>query len=413
MKSTIITIGDEILIGDTVDSNSAWIAQNLTSLGIENTKIISISDKKDEIINSLKNVENKNNFVFITGGLGPTKDDITKQTICDFFDTKLILNNDILQDIKHIFKIRGLEVSELNRKQAEVPANCTAIHNPIGTAPAMWFEKENIIYIFMPGVPFEMKAIMEKEILPRIKENFTLPKIEIKNIQTQGIPESHLAAKIDNWENNLSENFSLAYLPSPIGVRLRLTARGKKNENLTSLLDKEIEKLNEIIPDFIYSFEKETLEQVIGKLLTEKQKTISTAESCSGGNIAHLLTLISGSSNYFEGSVVAYSNSIKNRILNVPAEIIEEFGAVSKEVVEKMAEGVKALFKTDYAIATSGIAGPKGGTENKPIGTTWIAIATPEKIISQKFLLGDGRERNIMRSSATALNMLRKILKTM
>ncbi len=410
MQSEIITIGDEILIGQVVDTNSAWIAGQLNLLGINVSQITSISDTKKHIITALNEAQHRSELILITGGLGPTKDDITKNVLCDFFQTELYFDNSVYDDIKKFLKSKALGMNELNRKQAEVLKNCIIMRNPNGTAPGMWFEKNNTVFVSMPGVPYEMKAMMENEILPEIKKRFKTPEIIHKTILTQGTFEAHLAELLDEWEKQLPESLKLAYLPSPGINRLRLSVSGDDEAELKKIINREVEKLHNIIPDYIFGYDEQTLEEIIGELLTQRKKTIATAESCTGGNIASMLTSISGSSNYFTGSVIAYSNEIKERVLKVEPVNIENYGAVSRQVVEEMAAGIQKLYKTDYAVATSGIAGPTGGTDEKPVGTTWIAVSSQNKLISEKFLFGENRLINIQQASITALNMVRKLI---
>jgi len=410
MKAEIITIGDEILIGQIIDTNSAWLAEQVNLIGIEVSQILSISDNEKHILETLSNIKNDTDIVFLTGGLGPTKDDITKETLCKFFDTKLIFNEDVYKDIEQFFKIRNIPIQEENRKQAELPAKCTIIKNNYGTASGMWFEKNAKTFISMPGIPFEMKELVTNGIIPKIKDEFCLPTIIHRTILTHGIPESSMAKLIEKWENNLDKEIKLAYLPSPEHLRLRLSISGKDEEDITEKIDKAEKELKPIIEKAIFGYGKETLQEVIGNLLKEKNATLATAESCTGGNIARLITSIKGSSAYFKGSVIAYSNDIKENILNVANNDIVKHGAVSKEVVEQMAIGVKKLFNTDYAIATSGIAGPDGGTDEKPIGTTWIAVAGPNEISVKKYTFGTRRDINIRRASSKSLDKLRKLI---
>jgi len=407
MIAEIITIGDELLIGQVIDTNSAWIGENLNRIGIKVHQITSISDDREHILKTLKEAETRADIILITGGLGPTKDDITKTTLCEYFDTTLVFNQDAYKNIETIFLQRGYTVTELNRRQAEVPANCTPITNLNGTAPGMWFERNSKIFVSMPGVPFEMKKMMTDQILPKLSEKLSLGFIIHKTILTQGVGESFLAKTIEDWEDALPKNIKLAYLPQPGMVRLRLTAVGQDRSELEQIIEDQVQKLKEIIADFIFGFDDETMESVIGKLLKEHKNTVSTAESCTGGYIAHLITSVPGSSEYFMGSVVAYSNKIKQDELGVKSESLVSHGAVSETVVREMAEGIRKKFKTGFSIATSGIAGPDGGTDEKPVGTTWIAVATPEKTISQKFLFGEHRGRNIRKAALAGLNMLR------
>ncbi len=416
IEAEIITIGDEILIGQVIDTNSAYIATLLNLNGISVKQISSVSDNREHIIKSLDEAQQRADIILMTGGLGPTKDDITKKTLCEYFNTSMRFDEQAYKDIEAIFAAYGKEVTPINRLQAEVPEICITIRNHNGTAPGMWFEYQGKIIVSMPGVPYEMKAMMKNQILPKLKEQYKLPSIVHKTILTQGIGESYLADLIAEWENDLTtDNIKLAYLPSPGMVRLRLSAKGNNAEKLNLLVDQKIEDLKKIISEFIYGYEtfgepSETLEQIIGRLLKEKKQTLSTAESCTGGYIAHLITKVPGASEYYVGSVISYSYGIKETELDVPKEIIETKGAVSQPVVEQMAKAIRGKYKTDYSIAASGIAGPGGSTPDKPVGTVWIAIATSETIISEKFLFGTNRERNIQKTANAALNMLRKEL---
>lgn len=407
MKAEIITIGDELLIGQVIDTNSAWIAEQLNLVGIRVHQITSISDERDHILKTLEDASHRADLVLMTGGLGPTKDDITKHTLCEYFDTELTFHEPSFKNVEKLFKARGYKVTELNRQQAEVPANCTPLSNPNGTAPGMWFEKNNVIYVSMPGVPFEMKPLVTNEVLPRLAEKLNSSYIVHKTVLTHGVGESLLAKIIETWEDELPENVKLAYLPQPGIVRLRITAVGSDKDALRKSLDNQIKKLASIIPDLIFGYNQDTLEGVTGKLLREKNQTLSTAESCTGGYIAHLITSIPGSSDYYRGSTVSYANEVKTKELNVKAIDIEKHGAVSEEVVRQMAAGAREKFDTDYALAVSGVAGPDGGRDEKPVGTTWIALATPESIIAKKYLFGEHRGRNIRKSALAALNMLR------
>ncbi len=411
MIAEIISIGDELLIGQVVNTNASWIAEQLNLAGIEVQQITTISDKREHILKILARSFLRSDIILITGGLGPTKDDITKQTLCEFFNTSLVFNNEAYEQIRELFKARGFNVTELNRQQAELPANCIPLKNKNGTAPGMWFNKDGKIFVSMPGVPFEMKPMITGQVIPKLRKFYKTGFILHKTILTQGIGESFLTEIIADWEKNLPENFSLAYLPQPGIVRLRITAKGNNKEKLKQEINSFSGKLQEIIPDLIFGYEEDTLEEIIGKLLIEKNQTLSTAESCTGGYISHLITSVPGSSNYYTGSVIAYSNKIKENLLEVKNKTLFDNGAVSKQVVTEMALGVQKKFETDYAIATSGIAGPDGGTEKKPVGTTWIAIATPcKKVIAKKYLFGEHRGRNIRKAALTALNMLRKEL---
>ncbi len=411
MEADLITIGDEILIGQIIDTNSAWMALKLNDEGINIREITSISDQPEHIMATLRESASKASIVLVTGGLGPTKDDRTKSALCTFFGTHLIENKEVLDHIIQLLTPRGVAINNLNREQALVPANATVLTNKQGTAPGLWFEHEGTVFVFMPGVPFEMKYLMEFEVLPRIRQMFNTLTIIHRTVLIQGLPESMLAERIEDWEDNLPDIIRLAYLPSPQSMKLRLSARGNDKAYLTKLIEKEIEKLANIIPDYIYGFEEDTLAGNLGKMLNMRNLTVSVAESCTGGNIAHYFTSNSGSSAYFKGGIVAYSNETKSKILGIDPEIITKWGAVSNEVVEAMAVSANQLFNTDFAIATSGIAGPDGGTPEKPVGTVWIAVAGEGLVVSKVYNFGDNRERTIIRSSQTGLNMLRLLLK--
>jgi len=413
MKAEIITIGDEILIGQIVDTNSAWIAEQFNLSGIEIYQITSVHDDPEQIKEALQGAGEKVDLVILTGGLGPTKDDITKYTLCEYFNTKLAFHEPTFEHIKQRFKNRNIDLNKLNRHQALLPETCTVLPNKAGTAPGMWFEKNDIIYVSVPGVPFEMKYLVEHEILPRLRNDRKIGAIYHKTIQTQGLPESILAERIENWETSLPANIKLAYLPNPLSVRLRLSAVGKELNELLKQVEAEIERLKQIIPDYIFGYDNETLAEVIGRMLLEKGRTLAVAESCTGGYISHLITSVPGSSGWYKGGVTAYSNDMKHNILGVLAESLEKYGAVSEQVVREMAEGARRRLIADFAVATSGIAGPTGGTEEKPVGTVWIAIAGPNKTIAEKFVFGDNRERNIIRSGQTALQLLRRFIITL
>lgn len=410
MKAEIITIGDEILIGQIVDSNSAWIAEQFNLSGIEIYQITSVHDDTDHIKEALKKAEKKVDLVILTGGLGPTKDDITKHALCEYFNTRLVVHEPTFEHIKQRFKNRNIDLNQLNRDQALVPETCTVLPNKAGTAPGMWFEKNDTLFVSLPGVPFEMRYLVESEILPRLQNNGKTKAIFHKTVQTQGLPESMLAERIENWETSLPKNIKLAYLPNPISVRLRLSAMGTDVNELQQQVQAEIERLKQLIPDHIFGYDNETLAEVIGRILLENGQTLAVAESCTGGYISHLITSVSGSSNWYKGGITAYSNEIKQNLLGVSTDSLEKRGAVSEKVVREMAEGARNKLNADFAIATSGIAGPSGGTEEKPVGTVWIAVAGPDKTVAEKFVFGDNRERNIIRSSQTALQLLRRFL---
>jgi len=411
VNAEIITIGDEILIGQIIDTNSAWMAHELNLLGINVYQVTSISDNNEHIINSLDQATSKVDLILVTGGLGPTKDDITKQTITGYFGATMVQNKNVLQHIYQLLEPKGITINELNTRQADVPDNCQVIPNSCGTAPGMWFERNGKVYVFMPGVPFEMKSMMTNDILPRLKKYFKTPAIVHKTLMLYGIAESVLAQLIEPWELQLPGYIKLAYLPSLGTLKLRLTAKGENYNFLSSLIEQEIAKLMPTIKTWHYGYDDEPLEVTIGNLLKKNNKTIVTAESCTGGKIASLITSVPGSSSYFKGTIVAYANEIKTSLLHVPAEIIKENGAVSKPVVEAMAANVLKYMDSDYSVATSGIAGPDGGSDEKPVGTIWIAVASKNKVIAKKYSFGDNnRERNIQRSSLSAINELRNLI---
>lgn len=410
-KAGILTIGDELLIGQTVNTNSAWIGRELALVNIRVMKNLTVSDEKQEILNGLQLLEKDCDIVLITGGLGPTKDDITKYTLAEYFNMKLVRNDSILTKLEDFFAKRGREMLEVNRQQADLPDGCSIIENKNGTASGMWFEKKNKVFVSMPGVPYEMKGMMTDSIIPKLIEKYKPETVFHRTVLTQGLGESFLAEILKEWENELRANGnSLAYLPSPGIVKLRITSGGKSVAELKKIVDGYADTLYLLIPEWIFGEGEETLEEIVGKLLRRNKKTVSTAESCTGGYISHLITSVSGSSDYYLGSVVSYSNKVKTEQLGVDEKLFTTFGAVSQEVVEQMAEGVRKKLNTDYSIAVSGIAGPDGGTDEKPVGTVWIAIGTPQGVISKKFIFEKNRERNIRRAALTSLNMLRKIL---
>ncbi len=408
MKAAIITIGDELLIGQTTDTNSAWMGAELSKAGFDVYRITSIHDRREDIIYALNEAAGKTDVVLITGGLGPTSDDITKQTLCEFFNTRLVMNIEVLSMIEAMLIQRNFPMNENNRRQAEVPETCRVLKNATGTAPGMWFEQDGTIFISMPGVPHEMKYLMTEHVLPELNKRFTSQIIIHRNIMTYGTFESKLAEILTSFESGLPENIKLAYLPASGIIKLRLTATGSQKETLNKLINDQVSNLYKIIPEFIYAEDEESLEMVIGRLLKAKNQTVCTAESCTGGGIAHMITSIPGSSDYYKGSVVAYSNSVKTQLLGIHEDSINKFGAVSEEVVRELAMAVRKLLKSDYAVATSGIAGPAGGTEAKPVGTLWMAVASEKGVVTEKLVFGNDRTINIMRFSLAALNLLRK-----
>jgi nicotinamide-nucleotide amidase len=410
MKAEIITIGDEILIGQIVDTNSAWIAEQFNLNGIEVYQITSVHDDRQHILEAMKKAEEKVDLVVLTGGLGPTKDDITKNVLCEYFNTKLVFHEPTFKHIEKRFKKLNIDINKLNRDQALVPESCTVLFNKAGTAPGMWFEKNNTVFVSMPGVPFEMEYLVEYQIIPKLAETGKTQAIFHKTVLTQGIPESMLALELEQWEDALPPNIKLAYLPSPMAVRLRLSATGPDETLLKKQVETEVEKLQQIIPENIFGFDKETMAEVIGRFLKMNGKTLAVAESCTGGYISHLITSIPGSSEYYKGSVTAYSNEVKQNVLGVSENSLTKSGAVSEQVAKEMALGVKKALHTDFAVSTTGIAGPDGGTDEKPVGTVWIAVAGEHKVFAAKFVFGNDRERNIIRSGQTALQLLRRVI---
>ncbi|MFV8355002.1 CinA family nicotinamide mononucleotide deamidase-related protein [Flavobacterium sp. XS1P32] len=410
MKATIVTIGDEILIGQIVDTNSGFIAKSLDKIGVEINEMISIRDDKTHILETFEKLQNTVDLVIITGGLGPTKDDITKKTFCDYFDDVLIVDEKVERHVIDLIqKVMNRTASQINKDQALVPSKCTVLHNQVGTAPGMWMKKENTVFISLPGVPYEMKYLVEHEIIPKVVREYERPYIIHQTILTYGQGESVVAERIEDWENNLPECIKLAYLPAPGRVRLRLSARGTDKEKLETTLEKSVNSLSAIIHDIIVGFdEDENIEVVVGKMLTKQNKTIATAESCTGGKIAQLLTSAAGASAYFKGSVVSYATSAKIDVLGVSEGLINEHSVVSREVVSAMALNVKSMMKTDYAIATSGNAGPSKGDANADLGTVFIALATPKEIIVEEFNFGQPREKVIDRAVFKSLELLQK-----
>ncbi|WP_309609886.1 CinA family nicotinamide mononucleotide deamidase-related protein [Flavobacterium sp.] len=410
MKASIVTVGDEILIGQIVDTNSGIIAKSLDKIGIQVHEMLSITDNKEHILKTLSTLQNKVDVVIITGGLGPTKDDITKKTLCEYFDDELVYNQKVLDHvtemIENFFK---RPITQMNKDQALVPSKCEVLFNQVGTAPGMWMQKENTVFISLPGVPYEMKYIMANEVIPKLIAKFERPFIIHQTILTYGVGESLLAERIESVEDNLPQFIKLAYLPSPGRVRLRLTARGTSEEILKSGIKNQVEKLKVLISDCIVGFEEdETIEVVLGKILTEKNFTISTAESCTGGKIASIITSVSGSSGYYKGSIVGYSTESKVNILNVSQEIINQFSVVSKQVVEAMALQSQKILKSDFAIATTGNAGPNKGDSDVEVGTVFIGIATPNGVFSKEFQFGQPREKVIDRTVNKAFEIIYK-----
>ena len=410
MKATIVTVGDEILIGQIIDTNSGIIAKYLDKIGIAVHEMISITDDKLHILKTLKSTQNQVDLVILTGGLGPTKDDITKKTLCEYFDDTLIINQKVLDHVTQM--IEGLfkrPITQMNKDQSLVPSKCEVLFNAVGTAPGMWMQKENTVFISLPGVPYEMKHIMTTAVLPKLIAQYERPFIVHRTILTYGVGESLLAERIEKLENNLPSFVKLAYLPSPGRVRLRFTARGKEEAVLHNEIKLQIDQLKLLIADCIVGEEEdESIEFVIGKLLKEKKLTIAVAESCTGGKIAARITAIAGSSNYFKGGIVAYNTNVKIDVLGVNKQLIDQFSVVSKEVAEAMAIESKKILKSDFAIATTGNAGPNKGESDAEIGTVVIAIATPKDVFSEEFNFGQPREKVIDRTVNKAFELIYK-----
>ena len=416
MKATIVTIGDEILIGQIVDTNSGFIAKALDRIGIQTHEMLSISDDKQHILETFTSLQNKVDLVVITGGLGPTKDDITKKTFCEYFDDTLIENTEVLSHVTELIQsVFKRPITQVNKDQALVPSKCTVLFNKVGTAPGMWMKKENTVFISLPGVPYEMKYLVENEIIPKLVKEYERPYIIHKTIMTYGQGESLVAERIEDWENSLPEFIKLAYLPAPGRVRLRLTARGLDKNTLQDAINSKVASLTDLIGDIIVGFdENETIEVVLGRQLSQKGKTIATAESCTGGKIAEVITSVAGASNYFRGSVLSYATDVKVSVLGVSQQTINEFSVVSAEVAKEMALGIQKIMKTDYAIAITGNAGPSKGDSDATVGTVFIALATPNEIFVEGFDFGQPREKVIDRTVNKAFEMLQKeILKNL
>jgi nicotinamide-nucleotide amidase len=409
MKATIITIGDEILIGQITDTNSGFIAKAFDKIGIQVHEMISISDDKSHILETFSKVQNQVDFIIITGGLGPTKDDLTKVTFCDYFEDNLVRNQEVESHITSLFTKLNFRVSQVNLDQALVPSKCVVLQNEYGTAPGMWMQKENTVFVSLPGVPYEMKAIVSNHLIPKIVNEYKRPYILHKTIMTYGQGESLVAERIESFEDNLPSYVKLAYLPSPGRVRLRLTARGLDENLLHSTINELVQKLQENIGDIIVGFEEEeSIEVALGKILNQRGKTLATAESCTGGKISEMITAVPGSSNYFRGSIVSYATDTKVSLLEVSQATIESFSVVSKQVAEEMALGVQKKLKADFAIATTGNAGPSKGEAVANLGTVCIAIATPSGVFSEEFNFGQPRSKVIDRAVNKALELLLK-----
>ncbi|MCR5036166.1 MAG: competence/damage-inducible protein A [Bacteroidales bacterium] len=407
VKAKIISIGDELLIGQVINTNAAWLGNILTNNGIEVISTLTIGDGEKDIVGALDACSDVE-IIVMTGGLGPTADDITKPTLCKYFGTELEFCQDAYDNVMSIFKLRGYQMTERNRGQAYIPKSCTYIPNRYGTAPCMWFEKGKSVYISMPGVPFEMKNVFEQEILPKLLERFKVTPYISKVVMTTGVGESFLADAIKDWEEALPEFLSLAYLPQYGMVRLRLDGRHPDRAYLQQTIDNEIDKLSKIIGQYIFGYDEKPIAEAVLEKLKAAGKTLASAESCTGGTIAKMITAIPGSSDVFKGTVVSYATSVKEEVLGVNHDDVEKYTVVSQQVAEQMATGVRTLLKTDYAVATTGVAGPGGATEENPVGTVWIAVAGPNGVVSKRCNFGKDRGNNIERASITALEMVRQ-----
>jgi nicotinamide-nucleotide amidase len=416
MKAAIVTIGDEILIGQIADTNSTFIAKALDRIGVQTVEMRSISDQREALLQTFSAYQNQVDFVVMTGGLGPTKDDITKKTLADYFEDTLVRNTDVEQHVVALIeKVLQRPASQLNKDQALVPSHAQVLFNAVGTAPGMWIQKEQTVFISMPGVPYEMKHLMEQQVIPKIAAEYQRPYILHKTLLTYGLGESVVAERIEAWENQLPEYIKLAYLPAPGRVRLRLTARGTDLKLLEEAVAQAVAAVTPLISDILVGFEEdETIEVVVGRLLAQSGQTLATAESCTGGKIAQLLTSVSGASAYFKGSVVCYATEIKTKLLGVDPQLIATHSVVSAEVVKAMALGVQAQMQSDYALATTGNAGPQKGESDAEVGTVFIALATPQEVVVEHFNFGQPREKVVDRATVKALEMLQKeILKNL
>ncbi|MDE5709101.1 MAG: competence/damage-inducible protein A [Alistipes sp.] len=413
MKATIVTIGDEILIGQIVDTNSVSIARHLNAAGIVVHEKISIGDDREQIVSTLRRALATSQVVLLTGGLGPTKDDITKKTLAELFGSELVCDPTVSAHVERMLSERGIAFNELNRSQALVPACCTVLFNAHGTAPGMWFEHEGRVVVSLPGVPFEMEHLMQDEVMPRLKARFALRQIVHRTLITSGLAESMLAERIEAWENALPSYLKLAYLPNPGAVRLRLSAYEVEGESVSQEIERQFAALQTIIPEYVVGYETATLQELVHRTLTEHGLTLATAESCTGGTIASRFTAMPGASAYFRCGVVSYSNEAKADVLGVDPAALAQFGAVSEQVARQMAEGVRRLAQADYAVATTGIAGPTGGSAAKPVGTVWIAVATPAGTVARLKQCGTDRGQIIDRAASAAIALLREELLAM
>ena len=409
--ASIITIGDELLIGQVIDTNSAFISQELNKIGVWVKRRVAVGDSKEEIVRALNEESRDTNIIIMTGGLGPTADDITKPVLAEYFGGKLVMNEEVRKHLVYLFEeVFRRPLIERNLKQAEVPDVCTVLPNARGTAPGMWFQKDGKVYVSLPGVPHEMKGLITNEVLPRLQQSFTMPFISHRTMLTAGVGESFVAEMIKDWEEKLPAHLKLAYLPNYGMVRLRITGWSTNKEQLEQELNTEFDKLKILVREWLVTDEDQALPLALSNLLRSKNKTMSTAESCTGGYIAHLITAYAGASNIYKGSIISYDNEIKIKTLQVSPATLQKVGAVSEEVVKEMAAGALASLNTDYTLAVSGIMGPDGGSPEKPVGTVWVAAGDRNKLVTQKFQFRFDRERNIEMTATQALNLLRKFI---
>lgn len=409
MQAEIISIGDELLIGQTINTNASWIGSELSLIGIPVKLVVTIADEREAILDAIDTAMKRSQLVILTGGLGPTKDDITKHTLCEYFETRLEINQEVLERITTYFKQRNRPMLEVNTLQAALPVSCQVVHNFHGTASGMWFEKYGSILVSLPGVPYEMKGMMKDSLLLKFQQHFHVSSLYHRTILTTGIGESFLADQMSDWEDRIRESgMGLAYLPSPGIVKLRITSA--KGISDAPLIDAFFEELLTAMPFHVFGYENDTLGEVVGRLLKAAGKTVGTVESCSAGGVAGAFVAVPGASDYFLGSLITYTNELKQKIAGVKSETLEAVGAVSEETVTEMAQGGLRVLGTDYCISTSGIAGPDGGSEEKPVGTIWISVASKDKVVAKKFIFGDNRERNLQMTIFAALNLLRSVL---
>ncbi len=406
-KAEILTIGDEILYGHILDTNSQWISAELDNIGIKVIRKTTIGDRREEILSAFSDAEQRADVVLITGGLGPTNDDLTKPCLAEYFDCKIRIHDEALKEVTEFFASKGRELTEVNRQQAALPECCTMLSNKIGTAPGMWFERKGKVFVSMPGIPKEMQLLMSNEVIPRLRSFFSTDIIHHRIVKTIGIGESWLADMIREWEAELPEYISLAYLPSLGQVKLRLTAVGENVKHLKTEVDEKIEELKPLIGKYIYGYDTDQIETVVGSMLLKRKKTLAIAESCTGGYLSHLITSVAGSSEYYQGTVIPYHNDHKVELLGVRESTLLENGAVSEQTVIEMSNRVREVFNTDIGVATSGVAGPGGGTPEKPVGTVWIAYADGTTTTTKKLQLWKDREINIKASAIAVLNMIR------